>query len=88
VPESEVKLCFEANRARFEGRTLEEMKQVIVDRIQQRDRERAYASLLDQLARRATIRYAEKFEPPPETVSAGEGPGVLTCPERKSESAP
>jgi hypothetical protein len=97
IRESDVKLCYEANRARFGDLPItdENVKKAIEDRIKSQERTRARRALIDQLARRATIRYADKFEPPAEAnekVTPFDGADAeslgFVCPERRSGITP
>jgi primosomal protein N'' len=86
IRDSDIALCYEANRKYFEGRPLPDVRELIKRRLEDQDQERAFAALIDQLQRRATIRYAKDFEPLPDVPSTEESVGIV-CPERRSESA-
>lgn len=77
--------CYEANRAQFGGRPLATVQHEIREALIEQDRERAYRALVEQLMRRATVRYADRFEPPPDAPG---GEGGLVCPERKAPARP
>lgn len=81
--ESDVEACYEANRVQVGPRTLDELRGEIQARLAEQERERAIAMLLEQLAKRVTIRYAAGFEPnePIGTIAVSIG---LECPPPKS----
>jgi hypothetical protein len=79
VRESEVVLCYEANKERI-GRPYAEVKNQVRLRFEEQRADRALEALVDQLERRATVRYSPSFEPPPKVDDGAAAIGI-ECPE-------
>lgn len=78
VRDAEISRCFEANRASFGGRTLDEVRGVISARLMEQHQERALRALIAQLERRANVRFTAGFD----AAAPGPEPRVgLDCPE-------
>jgi hypothetical protein len=78
VDENEVKRCYEANKERL-GPWSPTVQSRISERLFEQEQERALKTLVDQLEKKATVRYADKFEPSKSGEPASDV--VLTCPE-------
>ena len=90
VRESEVVLCYEANKVRI-GRPYQNVRDQVRLRLEEQRAERGMVVLVDGLERRATVRYAPNFEPPPKADEAAQMIGIV-CPEteqrQKGETEP
>ena len=76
ISEADLYACYQANAARFSGRSFAQVQDLLRNTLQaQRERE-ALKSLVEQLARRARIQYAKGYEPGP----LQEEPSALRCP--------
>lgn len=86
VRESDVVLCYEVNKARI-GRPYLEVKDEVRARLEAQRGDRAMEVLVDQLEKRATIRYAPSFEPPLKSEDNVQSIGIV-CPEPRSAEGP